>query len=100
MPLTPENAQMTGDFDPSTIPLARPPPGAVPNFAHPESRCWQPYLTVALCLTLAVSFTSMQYQRAYARHVWELTLASLTNHQELVSSIKGYLKKSKHTETF
>jgi len=53
-------------FDPSKIPLAQPPPGMIPNFEHPESRCWQVYLTAAICSAVVIIFITL---RLYSRIV-------------------------------
>lgn len=66
MPLTPGGVDIPTSFDPSKVPLQSPPAGVIPNFAHPESRCWQAYLTAALCLTLAISFVVL---RVYSKFV-------------------------------
>ncbi|KAL8728926.1 MAG: hypothetical protein Q9181_005174 [Wetmoreana brouardii] len=52
----PRGVDVTGTYDPSEVAFQNPPAGVIPNLAHPESRCWQLYLTAALCMTLSLCF--------------------------------------------
>ena len=41
-------------------PLQTPPPGVVPNFAHPEDRTYQIYVAAAVCLPTMLIFASLR----------------------------------------
>ncbi|KAL8921811.1 MAG: hypothetical protein Q9208_005568 [Pyrenodesmia sp. 3 TL-2023] len=78
-------------FDPATIPLALPPPGVKPDFVNPYSRVWEVYLTnatlVAYFAVIIYTSLTIAYETSfYGIHLWNLTLASLDNHQSIVSS--------------
>ena len=37
-------------------PMAKPPEGVIPNFVDPESRGYEPIITVSICLSLMIPF--------------------------------------------
>lgn len=41
-------------------PLAKPPPGVIPNFVNPESHAYQLTITVAVCLAFVIIAVSMR----------------------------------------
>ena len=48
------------------LPLAPPPPGVVPDFAHPQSRSYQTFVVAGIFIALSLSFT---ITRIYAKFV-------------------------------
>ena len=53
-------------FEHSGPPQETTPPGVVPNFSDPASRCWQLNLTATLCLSLALSSVLLRtYSKIY-----------------------------------
>ena len=69
-----------------TLPLLAPPPNVVPNFVDPESRAYQMYIGMGVCIGIASIFMFLRlYVKVFISQTWNWDDCRLITHYLLIT---------------
>ena len=64
-------AQQMSPMDYANLPAGPPPPGVMPNFAHPQSRAYQAHIGMGVCIGVTSIFVVLRmYVKLAVTHKW------------------------------